>query len=527
MSATDSSRIHPLPCVGEPPPSRFTCPFCYTAHPLCVAAVGRLRQEILLHPEWQADLRQGKMLGVLVVDGAYLAAFSGTLCGRGDVGFFVPPVFDLHDPDCHFQQEEREISLINKEIGRLDAQLHPQLQLLRDRLAALRLQADQEIEEARERKRSGERAPDVGRSQYLNAEIHRAKVRWRERLAAVEGEIARLEAGAQALRDERMRRSARLQEWLFSRFTFLNARGESLSLGEIFSPAVPPAGAGECCAPKLLQYAYAHGLRPLCMAEFWMGESPKDEARVEGNFYPSCQAKCGPILAWMLQGLAVDDNPLLREYSLLAERMRIIYEDADIAVVVKPAGMLSVPGKLSLPSVRSEIERLLPRCSGPLIVHRLDMATSGLMVLALGWEAYHRLQEQFVRHTVVKRYVARLQRPLLAGAEGEISLPLCANPADRPRQMVSGRHGRRAVTRYRASATDPSTVYFWPLTGRTHQLRLHAAHPQGLGNPIVGDALYGKPSSRLFLHADYLQFIHPSTGEKVSFTSEPEGWHFR
>ncbi len=523
----DISRLHPLPFGGEPPPSRFTCPFCYTAHPLCVAAAARLRQEISLHPEWQADLRQGKMLGVLVVEGGYLAAFSGTLCGRGDVGFFVPPVFDLHEPDCHFQREEREISLINKQIERLDARRLPKIQRMREHLAALRLQADQEIEKARERKRDGKPWHDVSLSQYLNAEIHRAKARWRERIAAVEGEIARLEAGAQALRDERMRRSARLQEWLFSQFAFLNARGESLSLGQIFSPAAPPSGAGECCAPKLLQYAFAHGLRPLCMAEFWVGESPKDELRVEGNFYPSCQGKCKPILSWMLQGLEVDDDPLLQEYSLLVERMRIIYEDADIAVVVKPAGMLSVPGKLALPSVKSEIERLLPHCDGPLIAHRLDMATSGLMVLALNDGAYHRLQEQFVRHTVVKRYVARLQSPLPPGAEGEISLPLCANPADRPRQMVSQRYGRRAVTRYRASLDDPRTVYFWPLTGRTHQLRLHAAHPLGLGNPIVGDALYGKPSTRLFLHADYLRFIHPATGQTVSFTSGPDGWHFR
>ncbi len=425
-------------------PRRFTYPFLYTPHPLCVKAAGAVKAEVARHPEWQPNLREGKMLGVLVVEGGYLAAFSGTLCGRSALPYFVPPVFDLHDPDGHFQQEERAISLINTRL-----QLMP---------------------------------PD-----------------------------------ANELRKERKERSAALQQWLFDQFVFLNAKGERRSLCDIFAPAVPPGGAGECCAPKLLQYAYSHGLRPLCMAEFWVGDTPKGEIRQEGNFYPACQGKCKPILKWMLEGLAVDPNPLLAEYDKIVKRLRIVYDDKDIVVVVKPAGMLSVPGKDDLPSVQSEVRRLFPEATGPLIVHRLDMATSGLMVLALNEEAYHDLQDQFVRHAVEKRYTAQLERPMEAGQKGVITLPLCPNPYDRPRQVVNYEYGRRAVTRY--EVTSPDTIHFYPETGRTHQLRMHAAHPDGLDNPILGDTLYGNvPSDRLHLHADLLTFTHPATGERLTFT---------
>ncbi|MCD8304458.1 MAG: pseudouridine synthase [Prevotellaceae bacterium] len=503
-------------------------------------AAERLKGEILRHDDWMREIALGKMLGVLVVEGGYLAAFSGTLCGKGELPFFVPPVFDLHDPRGHFQEEEREISLINAEISRRESELRPNLERLRDELAAMRLQGEREIAAAKERKKSVERAyneritsverayneriTSVERaynertSQFLNAEIHRAKVKWRQRIAEKEDEIRQKEAETLPLREERMRRSAELQEWLFGQFAFLNARGESRSLREIFAGNTPPSGAGECCAPKLLQYAYKHGLRPLCMAEFWMGASPKDEIRQEGQFYPACQSKCKPILSWMLQGLEVDENPLTREYDRLVAQLRVLYSDEDIAVIVKPAGMLSVPGKEDLPSVKSEVARVFPKSSGPLIVHRLDMATSGLMVLALNEEAYHNLQGQFLRHSVVKRYVARLEKPIDVGAKGVISLPISANPDDRPRQMVSLDRGRRAVTRY--AVVGDRLVYLFPETGRTHQLRLHCAHPDGLNNPIKGDALYGTPADRLYLCADFLQFSHPRTAETLSFQLE-------
>ncbi len=387
-----------------------------------------------------------------MVEEGYLAAFSGTICGKSDLSFFVPPVFDLHDPDCLFQREEREISLINREIERME---------------------------------------------------HKGNIACEQ---------------LNTLKEVRARRSAELQQWLFRQFSFLNARGESKNLLEIFGDKMPPAGTGECCAPKLLQYAFAHSLRPLCIAEFWMGLSPKEEIRVEGNFYPACQSKCKMLLTWMLQGLDVDPNPLTAEYQRIVVQMRVVYSDSDIVVVQKPAGMLSVPGKDDLPSVKSEIERMFPDCSGPLIVHRLDMAASGLMVLALNSDSYHCLQEQFIRHKVIKRYIAHLEKPIAPSAEGTITLPLCPNPYDRPRQMASYKYGRKAVTRYKAIGEH--TIYLWPETGRTHQLRMHMAHPEGLNNPIVGDAIYGVPADRLHLHADFLQFLHPTTNEMIAFCWE-------
>ncbi len=529
LGSREEERLHCLSFAEEERPPRFTFPFYYSPHPLCVRAAERLKGEILRHDDWASEIALGKMLGVLVVEGGYLAAFSGTLCGKGELPFFVPPVYDLHNPRGHFQEEEREISLINAEIERRESELRPNLERLRDELAAMRLQGEREIAAAKERRTNGQRtdneritnvqrAYNERRSQFLNAEIHRAKVKWRQRIAEKEDEIRQVEAETLPLREERMRRSQELQEWLFGQFVFLNARGESKSLREIFADVQPPAGAGECCAPKLLQYAYRHGLRPLCMAEFWMGTSPKDEIRREGQYYPACQSKCKPILSWMLQGLEVDENPLTREYDRLVAQLRVLYSDEDIAVVAKPAGMLSVPGKEDLPSVKSEVARLFPRSSGPLIVHRLDMATSGLMVLALNEEAYHNLQGQFLRHSVVKRYVAQLEKPIDLGAKGVISLPISANPGDRPRQMVSLDRGRRAVTRY--AVVGDRLVHLWPETGRTHQLRLHCAHPDGLNNPIKGDALYGTPADKLYLCADFLQFSHPRTGERLSFQLE-------
>ncbi|MCD8265797.1 MAG: pseudouridine synthase [Prevotellaceae bacterium] len=515
LGSEEEGRLHPLPFAEEERPPRFTFPFCYSPHPLCVRAAERLKGEILRHSDWMREIGEGKMLGVLVVEGGYLAAFSGTLCGKGELPFFVPPVFDLHDPFGHFQQEERSVSLINREIERRESELRPSLERLRGELAAMRLQGEREVAAAKERKTNVERTYNERTSQFLNGEIHRAKVKWRQRIAAKEDEIRQKEAQTQPLREERTRRSQELQEWLFGQFVFLNARGESRSLKEVFAGVTPPSGAGECCAPKLLQYAYRHGLRPLCMAEFWMGASPSDEIRREGQFYPACQSKCKPILSWMLQGLEVDENPLTREYDKLVARLRVLYSDEDIAVVEKPAGMLSVPGKDGLPSVQSEVARLFPESSGPLTVHRLDMATGGLMVLALREEAYHNLQEQFLRHSVVKRYVALLEKPMDAGASGVISLPISANPGDRPRQCVSQGHGRRAVTRY--VSAGGRTVYLFPKTGRTHQLRLHCAHPDGLNNPIVGDNLYGTPAQGLHLLADFLSFRHPRTGKTLSF----------
>ncbi len=521
--------LHPLDFQGIEPPTLFTYPFHYQPHPLCLRAAALLRQEVEAHPTWATEMALGKMIGVLVVEGGFLAAFSGTLCGQSTLPYFVPPVFDLHHPDCHFQHEEAKITEINRQI----AQLESSKELAKARQAIdetehyynARIQHLKSIMEQGKAMRDKLRAqglpttPEMTRqSQHQKAELHRAKTDKAKAMATCQNSIAPLLENIEQLKAQRAQRSAALQEWLFAQFSFLNAHGQRRSLRDIFAPATPPAAAGECCAPKLLQYAYTHGLKPLCMAEFWVGESPAGEVRYEGHAYPACQSRCHPILEWMLQGLNVEPNPLLADYKAIVSSMRILYSDNHIAVIHKPAGMLSVPGKEHLPSVQSEVQRLFPNATGPLIVHRLDMSTSGLMVIALTPQAHKQLQQQFITRSIVKRYRARLTRPLPANLEGKISLPLCPNPADRPRQMVSDEYGKPALTHYRTlGGTD---IHLWPKTGRTHQLRMHLAHPLGLGNPIHGDTLYGETADRLYLHADLLEFTHPATAERMQFLDE-------
>ncbi len=324
------------------------------------------------------------------------------------------------------------------------------------------------------------------------------------------------EEDSPTLREERKSRSIALQRWLFAQYHLLNAKQEEKALLTLFGNTVPPSGTGDCCAPKLLQYAYKTGLHPLCMAEFWMGASPKEEIRTEGNFYPACSAKCKPLLKHMLEGLHVEPNPLLKT---ITEELTIIYEDESIVVVNKPSGMLAVPGKDPLPSVQEYIRQRYPQAQGPLIVHRLDMDTSGLMVLALTQDAYHNLQDQFLHHEVKKRYVALVEGSLEQGTTGRIDLPICPDINDRPRQMVNYEYGKRSITEYEVKECrgDRTLLNLWPHTGRTHQLRVHLAHPSGLGTPIVGDRLYGHAGLRLLLHAEELSFTHPLTGQGMTF----------
>lgn len=331
------------------------------------------------------------------------------------------------------------------------------------------------------------------------------------------------DTAAQELKAERKRLSIGLQEWIFEHYIVSNALGESLSIREVFAlqGLVPPGGTGDCAAPKMLQYAYLHSLRPLAMGEFWYGASPSREIRRQGSFYPSCTGKCGPLLTWMMRGLDVEPNPLDADRE--GYTYETLYEDDTIIVVNKPEGLLSVPGKTLS---RSLLEMLQQRY-GPSVYscHRLDMDTSGLMVYARTLPAKSALERQFAEHTVSKRYTARLisssayDGPL----EGIIRLPLMLDYYDRPRQMVSLEEGKEAVTEFKILSVHPNgemDVAFTPLTGRTHQLRVHAAHPAGLGRPIKGDRLYGAgDGGRLHLHASHLSFTHPVTGEQLSFDS--------
>lgn len=318
-----------------------------------------------------------------------------------------------------------------------------------------------------------------------------------------------------------------MQQKLFEQFGMLNYRGELKNLCEIFGQTVhktPPAGAGECAAPKLLQQAYLHGWKPIAMAEFWWGDSPKTEIRHHGHYYPACKGKCEPILQHMLQGLQVEENPMLKRMQVPSQNLEIVYEDPWLSVINKPAGMLSVPGKEDAVSVYSLMREQYPEADGPLTVHRLDMATSGLMLIAKTKRVHQNLQAQFKNRLVRKRYVALLEG-IVPKDKDTVDLPLCLNPLDRPRQMVHTEHGKPAITDYQVLERldgKRTRIAFYPRTGRTHQLRIHAAHPLGLHCPIIGDELYGEKADRLYLHAEYLEFTHPITGETVRITKEAE-----
>lgn len=539
------------PVADIPLPERFTFPFCYIPHPLCVAAAKEVQAYLGLQEAWKEELAQGKMFGVLVVrtqegETGYLAAFSGILAGSNVHPFFVPPVYDLLQPQGFFKIEEEQISQINTRIGLLEEDEEYKRQV--QQLAALRQTAQETLEEAkRQMKRAKEKREErrreaalpnstpmtpeeesalIRESQFQKAEYKRMERAWKERIAPLQQTISDYEAGIQALKSERKQRSATLQQKLFEQFKMLNYRGEVKTLCDIFRQTVhkpPPAGAGECAAPKLLQQAYLHGWKPVAMAEFWWGESPKTEIRHHGHYYPACKGKCEPILGHMLQGLEVDENPILKELQSGKKTLDIIYEDEWLAVVNKPAGMLSVPGKEDVVSVYSMMRERYPDADGPLIVHRLDMSTSGLLVVAKTKQVHQNLQAQFKNRSIGKRYIALLQGSVSQDA-GTVELPLCPNPLDRPRQMVHTGYGKPAVTDFEVleRKDNRTRIAFYPCTGRTHQLRVHAAHPLGLHCPIVGDELYGRKAERLYLHAEMLEFTHPVTGKRISITQKAD-----
>ena len=534
-------------------------------------AAEEVKEYIASREEWQEELAFGKMFGVLIVQKenkqettkkeavneiGYLAAFSGNLAGKNLHPYFVPPVYDLLQPEGFFKMEEEQISSINIRIRELEnsrsyldskekwkTETEQAKAMLNQAKAALKA-----AKEAREIRRQSspalseeEQASLIRESQHQKAEYKRLEKEWKKRLEELETETRHFETEIEQLKTERKERSAALQRKLFEQFRMLNARGEVKDLYTIFEQTVqkvPPAGAGECALPKLLQYAYLHQLKPLAMAEFWWGDSPKNEIRHHGYYYPSCKGKCEPILLHMLQGLEVDENPLLNSIHE-DEELEIVYEDEWLVVVNKPAGMLSVPGKAEdRDSVYHRLKKKYPDATGPMIVHRLDMATSGLLLVAKTKEVHQHLQAQFADRSIKKRYTAVLdgvtartektvsteKTTLPFGRAGRINLPLCLNPLDRPRQIVSREHGKEAITEYRiiSESEKYTRITFYPLTGRTHQLRVHAAHPEGLGCPILGDELYGKKADRLYLHAEYIEFRHPISGKILCIQKEAD-----
>lgn len=528
-----------------PLPERFTYPFCYTPHPLCVMAAEEVQHYLSKQSHWQEELSQGKMFGVLIVqteDGSigYLTAFSGILAGKNIHPYFVPPVYDLLQPQGFFKIEEENISAINRRIRRLEedkkyidlrSNLTQTTQSAQDALSIAKTQL-KEAKDKRELLRkpgqlnAKEEAELIRESQFQKAEYKRLERSWKDKIASLQVEAGNWEKQIQELKAERKVRSAALQQQLFEQFRMLNYRGEVKTLRDIFEQTVhktPPAGAGECAAPKLLQQAYLHHWKPIAMAEFWWGNSPKNEVRHHGYYYPACKGKCEPILRHMLQGLEVEANPMQQEAERGNEKLNIVYEDQWLLIINKPAGMLSVPGKERQTSIYDLARKAYPEAEGPMIVHRLDMATSGLLIIAKDKKTHQHLQAQFKNRSIRKKYIALLDG-IVPEDEGTIELSLCPNPLDRPRQMVDTQYGKPAITYYQVlERTDKYTrIAFYPHTGRTHQLRVHAAHPSGLHCPIIGDELYGKKDKRLYLHAESIEFTHPVNGQSMCITEKAD-----
>jgi tRNA pseudouridine32 synthase/23S rRNA pseudouridine746 synthase len=539
-------------------PKRFTFPFCYEPHPLAVTAAQELQHYIETQDDWTHNfgldaavegLAIGKMFGVLVVKNqhnelGYLAAVSGKLAGSNKHRHFVPPIFDMLEENSFFLNEEVHLNALNRKIENLEtseelANAQRNLGLLKngwdkslDELKSkLRIQkkerketrtklkvslSDAEYELLMEDMRS-QSLKDKQQLQRFQYEMHLA-------LETESNHLHQLLSTITALKEERKMRSGNLQKQLFEQYNFRNAKGQHknvVSIFDEFDRTTPPAGSGECAAPKLLQYAYENQLTPLALAEFWWGCSPASEIRRHKNYYPACRKKCEPILGYMLEGLVVDPNPMQQE-TTLDIALPQIYEDEDIIIINKPAEFLSVPGIYVKDSVYNRILQRYPN-AGPIIIHRLDMSTSGLLVVAKNKEAHKFIQDQFIQHTIKKTYIALLDG-IIEAASGLIDLPLRVDLDDRPRQMVCYTYGKPAQTKWEkiAIANNQTRVRFYPLTGRTHQLRMHAVHPNGLNTPIVGDDLYGRKANRLHLHAASITFIHPRSKQEMTFEIEPD-----
>ena len=538
-------------------PEKFTFPFYYQPHPLCVLAAKQLQQHLTTQQEWQHDFGvdgneagTGKMFGVLLVKSpqgeiGFLSAFSGKIADKNLLPGFVPPVFDMLAEESFFRSDLACITEINSAVK--EQQSNPRLAQLKQALN--QLEQDYQDEEHTQRqaiiagraarkaqREHGEQTLDKTALDALLTDLSKQsvaeknvlkylKLEWEERIAAVKAELDVLLSSLNQLKQQRKQLSNALQNKLFAQYRFLNGRGEEQSLAAIFAPTTsptPPAGAGECAAPKLLHYAFKHGFEPLALAEFWWGVSPKSEIRQHQQFYPSCNSKCQPILGHMLQGLKVDDNPLEENWAEDKE-LEILFEDDALVVVNKPSGLLSVPGKTITDSAYTRLQQRYPDVEGPFVIHRLDMATSGLLVFALTKRANKSLQKQFISRSVEKRYVALLEGEV-EQQNGQIKLPMRGDPVDRPRQLVCFEHGKPAETYWEKVSTinGRSKLYLYPKTGRTHQLRVHCAHHLGLDLPMVGDGLYGEKADRLHLHAERLEFEHPYSKERLTFSAEAE-----
>jgi tRNA pseudouridine32 synthase / 23S rRNA pseudouridine746 synthase len=525
-------------------PVSFPSPFATVPHPISIAAAKQLQRRLIQGIEGH-DFRigstdyavnSGKMFGVLVVkDNAgrlgYLSAFSGKLAGKACLPGFVPPIADILSEGSFYRIGEAEISKINDEIQQLETSAvytglkHQHLLAETEgsgKLHAMKLQMKEAKKERDIKRKLSEGKPGY---QSVCAELAKESIRYQDlykklkteidsnnnicasRLAQLDNEIARL-------RELRRQMSGALQQELFVRYSFLCNSGRPKALNDIFYPAQPPAGAGDCAGPKLLQFAFASNLQPIAMAEFWWGQLPKSEIRRHGNFYPSCRGKCLPILSYMLAGLS--DLAPAAACPVTTKSLNVLYEDKWLIAIEKPAGMLSVPGKIDGYSVQDYLRANWPENVNPLLLHRLDMSTSGILMAAKTENSHYILQQQFMQRTLKKRYCAVVEG-VPASKTGIIDLPLRADIYDRPRQLVCTEHGKPSITHWEkiGAKSGQARLNMYPVTGRTHQLRVHAAHPLGLDMPIAGDDIYGTKAERLLLHAEWISFCHPESGKNI------------
>jgi len=540
-------------------PEKFTFPFYYQPHVIAEIAVNELQDYLSTQPGWNEmfgltpntpEKTIGKMFGVLVVknennDIGYISAISGKFLDKTIFEKFVPPVFDMLAVESFFNIGMEEVSQYVIEINKLenDPKYIAQLEALKQ----LQNEMDADIADTREKNVLAKRKRDEIRNDAkisifgdeftqlctrLKQESENKRFflkhliqNWEEKIANFKATVAPTQEQIKKLKNERHAKSAGIQQRLFEAYNFLNAKGETKDLLDIFAATAlkkPPAAAGECAAPKLLHFAYKNNLTPIALAEFWWGKSPKSEIRKHKNYYPACQGKCKPILGHMLRGLAVDENPMLKNPDNTVQ-IETVYEDDHILVINKPEGLLSVPGVNIKDCVHSRMKEKYPKAKGPIIVHRLDMQTSGLMLIAKNKNAHKQLQKQFIERTIKKQYIALLNG-VIKEEKGTINLPLRPDFEDRPRQLVCYEHGKNALTHWEVldKENDKTRIRFFPVTGRTHQLRVHAAHQLGLNTPIVGDDLYGKFDNRLHLHAEFIQFTHPVTQKLMKVEVAPE-----
>ncbi|KPZ58397.1 RluA family pseudouridine synthase [Pseudoalteromonas sp. P1-25] len=536
-------------------PEKFTFPFYYQPHELSVLASKQLQQQLATHLPYDKNNHHGdgKMFGVLVVQNpqkqiGFLSAYSGQVENLSSEIKCVPNVSTMALEDVGYLKESKIINEINTQIhalenastlNKLSASLSRDTEKFEQQL-----QAQQSVMQANRKARKEARSalaiehsdaitPEQQASlnelakQSIEDKKHYQSIKdhWRDKITQQQQALYTLYDEIKQLKKRRKVLSKNLQKQLFAQYQFLNANHEIKDLNAIFAALpehTPPSGAGDCAAPKLLQYAYLNNLKPLAMAEFWWGGAPKSAVRQHKNYYPSCYSKCQPILSHMLKGLSIEDNPLLVNPAE-GKTLPIVYQDDDIVIVNKPSEFLSVPGVNIEDSVYLRIQTQFPHATGPLIVHRLDMSTSGLLVVALNKRAHKALQKQFIARTIDKRYIALVDGKVPQDS-GKIELPLRLDFDDKPRQLVCYKNGKPALTTWQVleRKNNITRLQLYPKTGRTHQLRIHCAHHLGLNTPIIGDTHYGKKANRLHLHAEYLALDHPITHKRLTFSIAPD-----